>query len=214
MTRTVHASVVATGEFGSRVRDALAALPGTTVEAAADVGEAFRSVTADIVVVVLSRPDPSVCEAADAHAVSTGGKWLPIVMDGLTVRIGPSVTGGRSPCFECFRRRQIQHDTQKHISAILTRPGTTGHAFGAQGFLPHHVRMAASVAVAIMKDPGATGEVVSIDLHGGGLVKHKVIECDDCRFCGRPPDRSVSALRLTVASALGHRSDTVMGTRT
>ncbi|MEV5498722.1 TOMM precursor leader peptide-binding protein [Nonomuraea fuscirosea] len=162
-----------------------------------------------MVVVALSRADLRLCERAAEQGLETGVPWLPVVLDGLAVRIGPLVRPGCPPCLECLRRRQTQHDTQKSVSVRLALAYESVGVAGPQGFLPHHVRMAASVVSMLLQDLDAavrdrdtSGEVVTIDLLACSLSRHAVIECDDCRFCGRTPERSVHGLRLTVAAAL------------
>jgi bacteriocin biosynthesis cyclodehydratase domain-containing protein len=188
-------ALLALGPFGARVISLLAdGHPGYCDYqlTCAQIPAAFTS-GASAVVMALWRPDPGLCEVADDLAFRYRVPWLPIVMEHPVIRIGPVVSPAAGPCFRCYARRRNQHDLQTWVTAALQAVYTREPASGPAGYLPHHARLAAAVAIDLLgrlnaetapADPGqVAGEVTTIRLADGGLAVNRVVACNNCHRC-------------------------------
>lgn len=192
-------AMAGTGSFGARVISLLiAAFPGSTEYTAtgAGISAAFTD-QESAVVIALWRPDPGLCDAADALSYEHRRPWLPVVMEHPVIRIGPLVWPPAGPCFRCYTRRHRQHDQQPRATAALLAAYDRDRSCGPGGYLPHHARLAAATAQAMLSRPQEEeapghasrdgGDVTTIRLSdmglGVGLRSSRVIPCHDCDRC-------------------------------
>jgi bacteriocin biosynthesis cyclodehydratase domain-containing protein len=191
VTRTRQFAYIGAGAFGWRVAEFLAELGragGTHTEQEI---EAALAADAGSVTVALWRPDPGLCEQADAAAYRIGRPWLPIVMEHPVIYVGPVIRPPHGPCFRCMWRRRAQHDVHHAATAAVHAAYAAGQDCGPAGYLPQHARMAAAVAhrmlrqldVPIPDSRGVGSDVVMLMLADGRITTHPVIRCGDCRRC-------------------------------
>lgn len=64
---------------------------------------------ADLVLLALPRPAPALTSSANAACVTRGVPFLPAVVNGLEATVGPTVRGGRSACYQCFKQRLLSN---------------------------------------------------------------------------------------------------------
>lgn|GEM_PF-2474180 len=64
---------------------------------------------AELALLVLPRPAPTLTSAVNAACVRLGIPFLPVVINGVEATVGPTVTGRRSACYECFRLRLLSN---------------------------------------------------------------------------------------------------------
>jgi bacteriocin biosynthesis cyclodehydratase domain-containing protein len=193
-------AIAAAGSFGERVISLLtAAFPGSTEFKAtgAEISAAFAG-QESAVVIALWRPDPELCDAADALSYEHRRPWLPVIMEHPVIRIGPLLRPPAGPCFRCYTRRRRQHDQQPWATAALLAAYDRDQFCGPGGYLPHHARLAAAIAQAMLSRPGEEealgngspggGDVTTIGLSDMGLSvgmrSSRVIPCHDCDRCG------------------------------
>jgi bacteriocin biosynthesis cyclodehydratase domain-containing protein len=189
--RTRQSAYVGAGAFGRRVVEILAELGGAPGTEAQEDIEAALAADAASVTVALWRPDPGLCEQADAAAYRSGRPWLPIVMEHPVIYVGPVIRPPRGPCFSCMWRRRAQHDVHYAATAAVHAAYAAGQDCGPAGYLPQHARMAAAVAhrmlrqleVPILDSRGVHSDVVMLMLANGRIMTHRVIRCGDCRRC-------------------------------
>ncbi|MEO3841988.1 TOMM precursor leader peptide-binding protein [Streptomyces sp. CNZ287] len=197
--------VTGAGGFGERTARLLAAdLPDAETFPVTDLPRGFEG-SPDAVVVVAWRPAPSLAERADELAHRSATPWLPVIMDGIVVRVGPLVRPPQRPCFLCYRERQRQHDRQRAVTAALHTVYDQDPGCGPVGHLPHHARLAAAVAGGALVS-GRTGEVTTIRLDAWGLRTDRVVPTHGCPRCGgsgaqERQERLRAALTRSPASA-------------
>lgn len=205
--RPIAVAGLARGAFGASVLDLMDADDDLDVGRHEDAEAAFAG-PADVVVLVLWRPDPGLCERADALAHERGRPWFPVIAEHPVIRVGPVVRPGRGACFACYARRRVQHDahgaTTRHLyAAYASDPG-----FGPAGFLPHHARTAAGIAarlVAAVRDATVpAGTVVTTRLLRTWITADPVVSCHGCTRCRvpRPPHDLAPLLEPRVPEAV------------
>jgi bacteriocin biosynthesis cyclodehydratase domain-containing protein len=185
------------GEFGRRVADFMSAWlpeaqefdPGSGTSAAFSAG-------AGAVVLALWRPEPALCELADALSFRKSVPWLPVIVEHPVIRIGPFVRPKTGPCFRCYATRKAQHDQQPWITAAMDAGYQRDQDCGPKGYLPHQARMAAALALEALDEDTASslrqdqslmeGEVVTVGLVTGGLQANPVIAVHNCDRCDVP----------------------------
>lgn len=203
-------TLAASGAFGRRVaafmpcRAAAARLADER-----DLEDVFTSATGTVVV-ALWRPDRALCARADELAFSHQRSWLPIIMEHPVIRVGPLVTPPAGPCVQCSYRRQAQHDGHELASAALHAAYAADGALGPTGYLPHHARMAAAVAVDMLRQRSqdcpteglatAAAHVVTIRLTRLGLSVNRVVPCYNCPLCNVSQTPDSTRLGPLVAS--------------
>jgi bacteriocin biosynthesis cyclodehydratase domain-containing protein len=193
-------AVASTGQFGERVSTFLAATrPGCREFSPrrSELTDAFAG--SSMVVLALWRPDQKLCESADELSFRHRVPWLPIIMEHPVIRVGPMVRPPAGPCFGCYARRRVQHDPDRWASAILGEAYSNDPSSGPEGYLPHHARMTAALALAMLARPAihdegqVAGDVTTIRLFAGagGLRTWPVIACHGCDRCrpGTPSGR-------------------------
>jgi bacteriocin biosynthesis cyclodehydratase domain-containing protein len=191
VTRTRQFAYVGAGPFGRRVVEFLAELGDAHATHSQEEVEAALAADAGSVAVAMWRPDPDLCEQADAAAYRIGRPWLPIVMEHPVIYVGPVIQPPHGPCFRCMLRRRAQHDVHHAATAAVHAAYAADRNRGPAGYLPQHARMAAAVAHRMLWHPGVPisdgsgvgRNVVMLMLDDGLLMTYPVIRCGDCRRC-------------------------------
>lgn len=137
---------------------------------------------ADVHVVVLWRPSPALCRQLDAESFRTGRPWLPIIAEHPTVLVGPWIAPPDGPCFRCYTARRAQHDTRPRVTSALGEAYDADARLGPQGFLPHHARVVAALALLAVAEPVA-GRIASFDVHSGHIGAQHVVGVHGCPRC-------------------------------
>jgi bacteriocin biosynthesis cyclodehydratase domain-containing protein len=187
------AVVVPVGAFGAKVSELLTTGHGGVVSCPS-LPDAF-ALRADMVLVVMWRPWPSLCDQADVLSYSCGRPWLPVTMEDDAIRVGPVVLPPGGPCYRCYVRRRAQHDTHPDAAASLAEAFDRTPSWGPVGYLPHMARLAAGIVKSLMyaalgNDPaGSAGIVVAIAHPSAALVRSTVVACHDCGRCGMGQSR-------------------------
>lgn len=188
LCRPATAGCLAVGAFGSRVADLLtSALPGA--QRFAEPADAFGA-GAGAVVLALWRPSPALCEQVDELAFKTGRPWLPVIAEHPVIRIGPWIAPPAAPCYDCYQARRVQHDQQYKITALLHDAYDHDMSCGPAGFLPHHARTAAGIALSMLEAAArgtpVTGRVVTALLTRLGVSADHVVPVHGCARCSPP----------------------------
>ena len=171
------------GPFGARVASGLAdLLPRATV---VDSVRAAFDGPPDAVILVSWRPSAAEFDRADELAYAQEVPWLPVTLEHPVLRVGPWVDPPSGPCHSCYRSRTAQHDRQLATSRVLHAAYDNDPTLGHRGFLPGHVRVAASfVALLLRRDPNA-GHVYTIGLTETRVKASSVVPVHGCAHCGR-----------------------------
>ncbi|GAA3869730.1 TOMM precursor leader peptide-binding protein [Streptomyces sedi] len=183
------------GAFGLRVTRLLAdSLPTARVVDADTMERALRERPGPLVVASW-RPAPGLCERADGLAYALGVPWLPVIDEHPAVLVGPHVTPPGGPCFGCYRDRCAQHDQHHRDTEAVHRAYDRDPGLGPTGYLPAHARVAAGIALGMLRRPGAyPGRVVRIAKQDMSLHGHPVIPRHGCPRCAPVGDRPEPAL--------------------
>lgn len=218
MAATVHvtgsaasAAVIPVGPFGFRVAEFLGA--GTrnrVIDPDLAVKEAF-SMAADVVVLAMWRPCPSLCELADQLSYSTGRPWLPVVAEPAAIQVGPLVRAPAAPCYRCYARRRAQHDSHHDATIALHNAFDRDPQLGPAGYLPHQARLAAGTATNLIgtalasEAAGADTFVIAISLPNCVPSASTVVPCHDCTRCRGSRTREPCGTDVLLRVAAGMR---------
>jgi len=207
--RPATAGCLAVGAFGRRVADLLtSALPGA--QRFAEPADAFGAGVGPVVL-ALWRPSPALCERVDELAFGSQRPWLPVIAEHPVIRVGPWIDPPAAPCYDCYQVRRVQHDEQRETTRLLHDAYDRDESCGPAGFLPHHARTAAGIALSMIEAAArgtpVTGRVVTVRLTRLEVSADRVVPVHDCVRCS-PSDataerdlRAIFGLGQAVPSA-------------
>jgi bacteriocin biosynthesis cyclodehydratase domain-containing protein len=188
-------TIASNGEFAYRIAEFLSlsvtADQRMSEQMIADYGvrQAF-DMTGGPLVLVCSRPEPSMCQLTDRLAFERDRTWLPIIVDHPVLQVGPLVMPPMGPCFTCAYRRRIQHETPHSMTAVISTAYEGDAEWGPSGYLPHHARLAAAVAHGWLaastgkaRSQFPLGRVLSIRMASSSMSVERVVPCYDCQWC-------------------------------
>ncbi|MHC3394133.1 TOMM precursor leader peptide-binding protein [Streptomyces lavendulocolor] len=189
--------VLAIGEFGTAVADRLrrehhdleiSSFRDGSLEVSAGWPDA------ELRILAAWRETPRLAEVLDARSADWSTPWFPVVAEHPRLRTGPLVVPGVGACYRCFRKRRAQHERDAQHLATLHEHYDSSPEAGPGGFLPHHVDMAAGMALDLLRrvEAGDAERFAGTVRHWHMLEQHLsggrvvgVHACDRCR-----PDRS------------------------
>lgn len=188
-------SLFGTGRFGADLTAALAGLPGSSEVAAPE------SATGTLVA-AFWRPSPQLCR----HIDTLGVPWLPVIVEGEYIRVGPLIDPPRPPCFDCYYWRRLQHESQRETTLALHAAYDADADCGPVGHLPHHVRLAAGLVQLLLDADGSEEpSVAAIRLPTCQVSRHHVVPRHNCNRCGPALADPDHGLRLAaIARKLTH----------
>ncbi|MFE3555513.1 TOMM precursor leader peptide-binding protein [Streptomyces sp. NPDC059193] len=187
--------VLAVGAFGEAVADRLRRERDDLEISTDRAGSLELSSSwpeADLRVLASWRETPRLAEVLDARSADWGTPWFPVLAEHPRLRVGPLVVPGAGACYRCFRKRRAQHERDAgHVETLHARydasPGS-----GPGGFLPHHVDMAAGMALDVLRrfDAGEGERFAGTVRHWHLLEQHlsggRVVAVHACARCRRP----------------------------
>jgi bacteriocin biosynthesis cyclodehydratase domain-containing protein len=157
------------------------AVPADAFGADADAGA---------VVLALWRPSPALCERVDELAFSSQRPWLPVIAEHPVIRVGPWIAPPAAPCYACYQARRGQHDEQRETTGLLHDAYDRDESCGPAGFLPHHARTAAGIALSMLEAAArgtlVTGQVVTARLTRLEVSADRVVPMHGCARCSSP----------------------------
>ena len=173
------------GAFGTDIGAMLAAsgLPMRPVEAGALVCE-IATGTSPVAIVAAAYPSATRLVAVDDVAAESGVVLLPVVFEASYIRVGPWSDRRRGPCVSCYLTRRGQHEDRTIAAAYVT-----GTVRPPSGHMPHHIRLAAGLALTLIEDaesPATPGSVYAIRLAELAVTRHHVLGAHGCPRCGPP----------------------------
>jgi bacteriocin biosynthesis cyclodehydratase domain-containing protein len=184
----LRVGLVGLGGFGQRVTSLLAADdPDWRRFGPDDLQVAIAS--SGVLILACWRPAPALCEIADQLAFRYGRDWLPVILDDAVIRVGPLIRPPSGPCFQCFRRRALQHDENRAVTIRVHQAYDSDPDCGPDGYLPSHARVAAGVVRSFVAgNPGARlsqpSTVVSVSLtRAAAIQRNAVLPWHDCLRC-------------------------------
>jgi bacteriocin biosynthesis cyclodehydratase domain-containing protein len=209
LSQPPSAVLVPCGRFGQDVAASMLAEHPGCLTYPDDALEAAFANPGAAVVLPAQGPNRTLCARADELSYATGQPWLPVVMEQRKMTVGPLVCPPAGPCHGCLVRRYAQHDSQPDETRALDSVLESGTRSGPMGYLPHHARLAAGLAMTVLTRgtrglPGEgalAGAIVTVHLPRCAVTESRVVACHDCRRCHgnanprQPPQSLSNALR-------------------
>jgi len=190
-------SVLTIGAFGAAVADHLRLFgpivlvdqPASELEAS-DGGDRLAG---GVNVIASWRPETDLCDRYDRISRLRGQPFIPVILDGRTLTVGPVLVPDGAACWKCWLRREQQHANVSNPRPAVHEAYSLDPSLGPRGFLDAFALMAAArTAQAIRNitvDPNVAGWLWQLDLPTRAMTIGRVIGCDGCTRCGldRPP---------------------------
>jgi bacteriocin biosynthesis cyclodehydratase domain-containing protein len=179
--------IIWVGPFGKAVAEDLMRLRADCVAAGEDStavdGAAFR-----IRVVAAWRPVVHLCQSLDAEAHLSRHPFIPLVLEGPIMLLGPIVVPGGGSCWGCWMKRERQHGSWAERRDALLQHYAMRPGDGPQGYLRPFALMAAS-RIAQVIDQLDTGENLGgylwqIDMTTGDISTSRAVGVHACPHCG------------------------------
>lgn len=199
--------LITVGAFGKAVARNLRTLiefRETTIEYGAKRDQGWSM--ADINVVVAWRPVPRICALLDDLCFERRTRFLPLILDGTVMIVGPFVVPGAGSCWHCWNIRCQQHAAWPTEREALLSFYASHPAEGPNGYLEPFAMMGAArinEAVSLFQGEQAIpGEIWQIDMLSLDITQTVAIGVNDCPRCGlrRPAaTRSFSELQKRLA---------------
>jgi len=159
-----------------------------------------------MIVVVSWRPVPRLCAMLDDLTFERKTRFLPVILDGTAMIVGPFVVPGAGSCWHCWNLRCRQHAAWPNEREALLNYYASHPKDGPKGYLEPFAMMGASrinEAVTLLgRDQAIPGEIWQIDMLSLDITQTIAIGVNDCLRCGlhRPSDtRSYSQLQARLA---------------
>jgi bacteriocin biosynthesis cyclodehydratase domain-containing protein len=143
-------SILTCGDFGRSMAAVLRGWSSVDLEGPANVADLRRRLAATVsssslVVFASWRERQDVARLLDRLCHEAGRPWIAVVAEHPWVRVGPGIAPGRTPCYQCFGLRRLQHDGNAQLSVALQGDYAKDFQKGVRGYLPHHVTIAAGL---------------------------------------------------------------------
>ena len=127
-------------------------------------------------------------------------RWISVRIDGLSGLLGPMVTPGQSPCYECWRLWRLANETQLDYQLLID----TGSSFiGRPNFttaVPVAWGLASIAATEIINlvtrfsMPNTHGHVMDIRLDQMSIESHRIMQIPRCSVCSLGRNSSMATL--------------------
>lgn len=149
---------------------------------------------ASAVVLFSAVPCHDLCERLTEVVCANYGLFVPAVVEGRYIVIGP-VTGRAGPgCWRCWHLRTRQHDPAEHYRSYLAQYYVQSHSEGPTGYLDSIAAMTAgivlsSVATVWEARQKPFGLLQHIDMVDLAVRTSTVTAVNGCPYCGPKQDR-------------------------
>ena len=164
------------------------------------------SMAAAINVVVAWRPVPTLCAILDDLSFERRTRFLPLILDGTVMMVGPFIVPGAGSCWHCWNLRCQQHAAGPNEREALLDYYASHPEEGPDGYLEPFAMMGAArinEAVTLFQRAQAIPSAIwQIDMLSLDITQTVAVGVNDCPRCGlrRPPaTRSFSELQKRLA---------------
>jgi bacteriocin biosynthesis cyclodehydratase domain-containing protein len=195
---------VPVGEFGDSVLEYLSQLgedvhvtPTTSTFA---VIEPSSLVTCTVL--IAPSPDPPLCVDIEHQSLSQGVAFVPAIIDGDILRIGPLSIPGSQGCWSCWINRTRQHCTDGRPAKNMSEPLTSGSVGRQEHFWEPQALIAAAcvqeVVSALRAHRAASGQIREFNCLTHASRQGVVIGIHGCPVCGlkmKPQSRTYVGLQ-------------------
>jgi bacteriocin biosynthesis cyclodehydratase domain-containing protein len=143
---------------------------------------------ASINVVAAWRPVPTLCAVLDDLSFQRGTPFLPLILDGKVMTVGPFVVPGAGSCWHCWQLRSKQHSVWRDEREALLDYYASHPEEGPNGYLEPFAMMGATrihAGVTLFEQgQGIPGEIWQIDMLSLNIAQRVAVGVNDCRRCG------------------------------
>jgi bacteriocin biosynthesis cyclodehydratase domain-containing protein len=204
-------SILTCGDFGRSMAAVLQGWSAVDLDGVADVAGLRPSLAATVsesslVLFASWRERQDVARLLDALCHEAGRPWIAVVAEHPWVRVGPAIAPGRTPCYQCFGLRRLQHDGNAKLSVALQAAYAKDLGKGVRGYLPHHLTIAAGLTAWIEGQLASSGDrrspVLLYNTLRNEIALDHVVGVHGCNLCdatsaGRTNDPILACLAPT-----------------
>ena len=141
-----------------------------------------------LTIVAAWRPVHALCARLDADSRRRGRPFVPLIMEGATLSIGPVVRPDTGGCWHCWIRRRHQHEPSAVVRSVVAAYYDAHIDAGPRGYLEATALLGAAQLSEIISriDRGecAGGELWQMNILTREVVTGAVISVDGCSHCG------------------------------
>ena len=158
----------------------------------------------DVVVLISSKPLPSLCSDLDGIASSGELTFLALTLYGNYIQVGPLVRRWCECCWSCFQTRLAHHMGESDVRKTITNYYEDSAASGPQGFLRPFSLLSAARLAQVLCDLDLTtnrDEVWQLSLDSGAIETGSPLGLHGCSRCGTQrveETRTIDLLRCLV----------------
>jgi bacteriocin biosynthesis cyclodehydratase domain-containing protein len=189
MQEPVH--LVSVGGFGSAVARHLAPLGAPFAQVTADRAISLTPETwpgSRANVLVASRPALNIARLLESVSYERNQPFVPVVMDGTALLLGPVVIPGAGSCWTCWMRRLRQHSDTVAERVTLWQHYSDHIECGPSGYLEPFAAMIATRISQIMDSldnrSARGGQIWHMDMMSLKFGTSVVVGVHDCPRCG------------------------------
>jgi bacteriocin biosynthesis cyclodehydratase domain-containing protein len=202
---------MAIGPFGEAAQGYLGRLvPTTCVVSPAEFIEHIPK-DAGAVVLFSAIQCHDLCKHLTRIAFECQHPFLPVVIDGRYVVIGPVTAGGGSGCWQCWQLRARQHDSFESHRSYLSQYYFERSLEGPAGYLESIAALTAGIASSILHSACRSsskpeGQLRHVDMVNLVVRTSTVTAVHGCPYCGLgrdPVERTVVMLMKDIAHLWG-----------
>lgn len=198
--------VLSLGQFGNRVAAYLKKLRSDCVEIHNDFGCAQDSLRIRIYVLASWRAASRECTRLNNASYRNGIPFIPLIVNGRSMSVGPIVVPGQGACWECWIQRVKQHDPYAAMHSAIEDRYASDDDSGPAGFLePVAYLGAVFISQAVDRLDGGDrsgGCVLRVDMLSREVSHSRVVQVHGCQFCGLRERNGIYELQRTVESIL------------
>lgn len=190
--------VLSVGDFGydvaRRLASSLGSVTHTSFEGAPSSAPAYWP-SAGAYVLAAWRPVPRLTGTLDHLCHAWRRPFLPAILEGSRLRLGPAVVPGAGACYRCYELRRLQHSKSPQVERALDRHYDENPQSGPQG----HLKIFAGIAAtrleqwitALGHDPASiAGRIWSLDVLSRQVATSRVLGVHGCARCGLGRDEA------------------------
>jgi bacteriocin biosynthesis cyclodehydratase domain-containing protein len=184
--------IVSVGSFGCAVSKYLSRFVCRFEEISADgdlVASTLASPIGHIIVLAAWRPVPALCEKLNCVSYETRTPFIPLIIDGPVLRLGPIVQPGTGGCWTCWTHRVAQHNGMFKDHSALMEFYNGNPSRGPSGFLEPvamigAAQVARTVRALVALDEHIPGSIWQMDMFTRHVSHGLLVGVDGCDKCG------------------------------
>lgn len=203
--------ILTSGHFGKAVAFVLKEFFPDILETCLDAdGEALPDIlpVVQLRIVAVWRPASQLCHLLNERSYISKTPFIPVIMIGSHIQIGPVIVPGVGTCYSCYEKRLFQHSLTPSLQRDLYHHYDNHTISGPEGYLAPFAEIAATyLALTIQKlncdAMTVAGSIWQWNTLNFESVKSVVIGTHDCPYCGLQRDKTLQSFEK-MRQALSH----------